>query len=839
MLTGYPPFQSTTQDEIYRRVKLVEYKWPKEEESMNDIPEEAKDLVARLLTISAEDRPDPDRIVGHPFFAMHGGNAIPAVVGSACRASKPTWLDPQSPRGDVMRKGSHRLPLTTLAKICGVGLLDGFTQAFETVGEKLDISLYKECLKEEIAKSYPIVPLPADMVYTGKPDENGCWNSNPRSLIRAAPKPTSPKLSRDALPEVDELQMILPETRTRPTIPSHASTLRAPPYTTLRSRDLSRSAAPPTTLHSQAVVSSKAGPGPLRSTRPNRGLLNELPVRSASNPSKAAGNEIEPRPSTRVTRSQSAHLLSASSASSVGPIGGANQPEPSCRGSDHGTNYRAPPQRKFRLASRAKETLSRTSDKSSKRATRPAEQGVALDNTKRTLMIGPDEVAECIPRTKAKDVVGTLRKLWAELDSAVKGDSNTTTTDDFSRYGRKKSPQFPPLITQWVDYSNKFGLGYILANGSVGCLFKGDSVIPTSYLVVAGSQKHFYQRQTDSYREKNQIVPQAGAPVEFLEDCEEGIKRVIVPAAKFPIKDGTTLLEKHLCPGETVYDLEKRKRLTVWNKFGNFMARQYGKDPDAVEDADPSSVEHQLRRRKLAIAGPFIKFFQRVGNVIIWVFGDGALQFNFPDHTKLLFSPDGSWLDFYYLPPSAAAATKMQMFRSGKNSNGGNGSHSSSSSSNDGGSDESSGSHPDWDTLNSRSLFSYPIAIIARGFFVDEQKNNEHVDFRDAIRFNQFHSKLTFIRYLVGSWIEAGGLGCLSPENRYLRWDWGEGQEGFVREGEGGKEEAGRDREREGKWEGKWEEGGVSKGSRSRLIWVTIGGAMRAGERGWEGRGGG
>ena len=34
---------------------------------MNDIPEEAMDLVARLLTVNAEERPDLDRIVG-PLF---------------------------------------------------------------------------------------------------------------------------------------------------------------------------------------------------------------------------------------------------------------------------------------------------------------------------------------------------------------------------------------------------------------------------------------------------------------------------------------------------------------------------------------------------------------------------------------------------------------------------------------------------------------------------------------------------------------------------------------------------------------------------------------------------
>src|ERR1700710_2755168 len=67
MLTGKPPFQSTTADEIYRRAREREYDWPKLDTSENFISEETKDLVSGLLQ-DPEDRPDPDAIVQHPFF---------------------------------------------------------------------------------------------------------------------------------------------------------------------------------------------------------------------------------------------------------------------------------------------------------------------------------------------------------------------------------------------------------------------------------------------------------------------------------------------------------------------------------------------------------------------------------------------------------------------------------------------------------------------------------------------------------------------------------------------------------------------------------------------------
>src|ERR1700684_1911784 len=67
MLTGKPPFQSATADEIYRRAREREYDWPKLDASENFISEETKDLVSALLQ-APEQRPDPDTIVQHPFF---------------------------------------------------------------------------------------------------------------------------------------------------------------------------------------------------------------------------------------------------------------------------------------------------------------------------------------------------------------------------------------------------------------------------------------------------------------------------------------------------------------------------------------------------------------------------------------------------------------------------------------------------------------------------------------------------------------------------------------------------------------------------------------------------
>src|SRR5277367_6467370 len=87
MLTGRPPFQSTTQEEIYRKAREREYDWPKLDTSENYICQEAKALVSVLLQ-SPEDRPDPDTIVQHPFFSC-GWVPQPEEMSPQLRESAP------------------------------------------------------------------------------------------------------------------------------------------------------------------------------------------------------------------------------------------------------------------------------------------------------------------------------------------------------------------------------------------------------------------------------------------------------------------------------------------------------------------------------------------------------------------------------------------------------------------------------------------------------------------------------------------------------------------------------------------------------------------------------
>ena len=117
MLAGYLPFQSKTQDEVYKKVQNLTYVWPNESESSNYIPEEAKDLVSRCLNLVDEERPDPDDIVEHPFFNMYEG-CIPRQLDPSCRFNKPLWLRDASPKAILWYMGTAWTRMRSSARTC-------------------------------------------------------------------------------------------------------------------------------------------------------------------------------------------------------------------------------------------------------------------------------------------------------------------------------------------------------------------------------------------------------------------------------------------------------------------------------------------------------------------------------------------------------------------------------------------------------------------------------------------------------------------------------------------------------------------------------------------------
>ena len=765
MLVGQPPFQAASQNEIYRKARGVEYDWPEKDKHFNDIPEEAKDLVARLLKVDAEERPDPDEVVGHPFFSMHGGDAIPMAMEAYFCRDFPRYLDRKaSPRGDVMLKGTERLNLRSLARQCGVGLMPGDAEPQAAVGEDVSLTLYKECQAEEQSGNAPVVPLPKDMVYTSKflssnwPNLEASFSSQ-STLVNSEvvsqdieTTRSSTAVSRSSADVAEHINNpSVPERPRRAPVQSHAATLRT---AHLSSRPPQSKQIPENPGPVEGTVRTKASAN--ASVRARRGLLNELPVRPTLNASSAGGLEAKALArNPRATRTKKVHVLDEDIADP--PVGPKSRKQPP---KDHNVDQAysdldtkkqdMAAQSRVRIASNVQKEMADvvpltrtmsselTSDCARQRSDSPRPENA---------LIGPDEVLECLPDSKPDDVLCQLQRLHNEREISLKdlvGGKPRSHVSEFDAQSQNFKQR--PVVVKWVDYTNKFGICYIISNVTVGCVFKGDETSNPTCVVVAGAEQHLKKRNVTKYRERHQIVNARGAPIEFIENCGlEGLKRVLVPASQYQVPVSDAGIADRLAPGRDIHDYEKRRKLCLWDKFGKYMTQTLGKS----EDIDANSLEelNSSRSKRSNVAGPFVKFYQRLGNVGLWGFGDGSFQFNFPDHTKLVVSGDGKWLDFYHLPTQAAKAVK-------------------------------SGRVLEAGALAARGVLSYPTSVMLSGSYADHE-------FSELVIENELQGKTAFVQNVVGLWAREGGLGCMGRKKGI-------------------------------KWEGMLEEGG-------KLVWVTVG----------------
>ncbi|KAF4259184.1 hypothetical protein KXW98_006339 [Aspergillus fumigatus] len=788
MLTGYPPFQSKTQEEIYKKVRNLSYVWPSGTQCANHIPDEAKSLVSSCLNLSENERPDPDDIVEHPFFNMYDG-CIPRRLDPTCTVSTPIWLRSDEPRGDRMMLG-HSLEYdeklagyieqvddptqrylicrTAFYSLCGVGRKPDGT-ARKCVGKNCSKSAFAECVSEEEKGMQPVMPLPEDMVYRYPSDPDGDWSTPSPGLalskddssldgIRSSGKRTVSMRSNST--SLSRTQAALAAAQQRRKEPqSHAATLRQQAMGARSSvRKIAAICDPPAVVEpdSAAPVMPTGGLAerPIRARRgvavsysgstrdldrrivpstSDPGMLTVGKTRSQSRRLGAESNEARSAPAVIKERSVSSALdnlptkLRQSSARSVAREEALQSSKRHELEAEEEVKAREVPSGDGRLRTEA--AVSRSSNKTA-----------STSSSKRSTLglyplLHPDDHCEMMPRTSLEDVNTDLRLMLSNLVPPVSGRR---------RVSSRRTPH--AYVIKWVDYTNRYGIGYVLDDGSVGCVFKAENGQPASGVLLRNGERHIRRKarslskQKDgasTYSEADQLVPRNGKPVEFYENCEitssdglTGIRRALIPPSVFEVKpssDGSSgagiKVRTNSGLERARADAEKIKRVKLVDQFGKYMIGSLGRhdDDDISEDDKPTDGP-----------GQFIKFYQRLGNVGVWGFGDGAFQFNFPDHTKLVISPgrtraSSPWIDFYHLSPSAARylSAKGKMHPSG------------------------------FDTRAVASDEATAFLSIAHGSAmssVDER-------IRDVLESNFFLEKISFIREVMKSWVKHGRLG--------------------------------------------------------------------------------
>lgn len=682
LAVGRAPFHSSSKEEIYKKALAMRYEWPDIATHKNDISNDLKELVSSLLVYEEEDRPGPDQIVSHPFFKLQ---FIPETLDSSCTKTKPVWPAVKPPTAETIRRG-YSESWYQLCKTSGVGeYAPG--QIFPLNGQKRVVSIVKDCEREVAAGRAPIVPMPKDAVYLPFPERI--------SMLDPVPTSSSESDEKEPVRRTKKLGEITGNERS-----NKAATVRSIPTATSR-RNLKENADPVEAVEQAAEPALKRQP----SERKRKAELKSAPAQPATERRaiprpKAPGPESRGAATTRTRQISEQEKQTLSRRPSRRDAAKTKEEivvvpddpvevvmRPVATRNPSGGGMDAPAKRLG--------TVRKVSGREAISKPKPAAEIIVVPDSTSASSSSPSEMSESL--TDPTAVLERAAKLRDNIAAALKARRPAPR--------KRYTPESLPFVAKWVDYARKHGVGYVLSDGTIGCLFNSTPKHPVTHAIVRNGYGHL---QT------------VGKDMEAL--------------SSVPIEHWTHGSRDELVKGG-VEDARKKTTGVLWAKFGKYMCAQLGEgglgDTDTIVDAHGEAV--------------FPRFYQRLGAVGVWGFSDGSLQvscshneiqrgeynankrcqFNFPDHTKLVISPDGTYLNFTVLSPEAMTYLKAH------------------------------GDLP-FKYIRSRSLISGNTTDLLYGAAVTASKVRDVIT-ADA---NMLKDKLQMVVEVVGQWVDGNGLGC-------------------------------------------------------------------------------
>lgn len=238
-------------------------------------------------------------------------------------------------------------------------------------------------------------------------------------------------------------------------------------------------------------------------------------------------------------------------------------------------------------ALRASKAISRTTQKQELSAPKSVAMKASTSRTGPRLRALSTEVP-------ATDPTAVLRQLQTFRDNLVRALERRPTQSK-----RDKQAKLP-YVSKWVDYSRKYGVGYVLDGGSVGVLTAATEHYPVTVGFTTNGLHHLKLLSKDPEYLKTIPIQFWAAPKK-----DQGICRV-------------KILETRRADDIRLY----------WQKFCKYMCSELGDENWPENDGERPN---------------FVKFYQRLGNFGIWGFDDGSFQvcmtsFSSPFRARLNFS---------------------------------------------------------------------------------------------------------------------------------------------------------------------------------------------------------
>jgi myosin-1 len=582
LAVGKAPFHAAKREDIYKKLQNCDYEWPDISKNQNDISNDLRHLVSSLL-VPEDDRPGPDQIVSHSFFKMA---FIPDHLDSSCTMKKPNWTVPL-PTEEIIQRG-YSESWMKLCRASGVGeYAPG--RMFPLTNAKRITSVVRDVEKEIAAGRAPIVPIPKDTVYLPYPERTSVLGPRVNELSEIAEEQES---SSDG-PRLSETSGNARILKTQKNIAERS----------LRIERLKENVDPLQVVDRPKPVAEMTRKKNCRKEREGDGLLPEAaPIDRAKAPAEVE-KPIRSRQASRqaIPEVRSVQPVQVSRETVVGTVTSSrhrsweqatDQPALTRQASRRCKATRVDsvilpkpivqekPVERARTASRRGRITSRVPSIETQTikddTVKKPQQNIIVISSDESTPPSSSSDPSLVPLTDPGSVLARVSQLRDNIASVLEGRSN----------GSKRSLKCPklPFVTKWVDYSRKLGVGYVLDDGSIGCIMTSTSRHPVTNVVV----RNGFSYLQDSKKDLDTI---GQIPLEYYECQDDGLKQIAVGAER------------------------KRSTGIVWAKFGRYMCQQLGQaERQASSKASPSQMS------------PFVRFYERLGMVGIWGFSDGCFQ---------------------------------------------------------------------------------------------------------------------------------------------------------------------------------------------------------------------
>ncbi|GAB7365538.1 hypothetical protein MBLNU230_g6611t1 [Neophaeotheca triangularis] len=716
LAVGKAPFHASSKEEIYKKLKVGDYSWPELKATNNNISADLRDLVSTLL-VPEELRPNPDKIVSHPFFKIA---FVPTSIPSTAREKAPSWPNVGMPTAETHRKG-YSDSWWEICKASGVGEYSEGKRFPLNSGKRVR-SIVHDMVAEEQMGTVPTMPIKKDEVYKSP------LNTFPGEVCEEEAQEVR-KAQSGGLREISQNEVASQR-------PMHARGARdadlMPPPSRPAGRTGTIRKAGRTISEETAAKTSETHrvqpDGPLDGLRVPKTrtgttfapkTLKESSV--SSNSQSQGSSESKPQRIGTVKRSADASL--------------ARRPKPTARRERAPSASRQDPLatldelKKTSPVKRARkkpadaEVIEILSDPESDKEKQKTQKPETAESATLSLppppqmskrlpvprkaseSVSPPASTNCLQGTDPPSVLSRLKTLHHNLGLALRNSTRLPKTDP-------AEAENLPFVTRWVDYSRKHGVGYVAEDGTVGIIINESNRTeyqPVTHVVVRSGAKWIERVNTKTFQGMERI------PFEISEDLgEEGVVRKVYKGLG-SVKTG---VDDDPLAGHLSAEAERRHTMGIlWIKFARYMCQTL----NGEERSNRPSAASATASTHPARAHNFIRFYQRLGNPGIWGFADGSLQVHFPDHTKLVLGADGLHVSATLLSASACThlATRSDLLA---------------------------------EHVNDREVHADSTAALLHGGERSRQK---------LVVANLLQRKLEFVHGIVGQWVRNGGLGRL------------------------------------------------------------------------------